>query len=1833
MADGFNFGFSDTPEQAPQTPAQPVQSGGFDFGFSQDAPSIEPQRYHAPKSLGEEIQDKGFLSGVGSWMRDDGSTVLKRHDGQTLQSGDGGETWEPYKPMEGDYQSKKGGPIVNIIAAGQKPGTITHHNPIVPLPGEDFQGTMKRAVEAGKRVTPEQIKEEGEEDLMNAPGTMATAASLGAVGPVVYGGAKGVSVLKQAIVGGDSQILGHPENMMTPESRKAHPYWAGALETIGGLSTPEMASMMIGGGALNKLPGPAAKIASRLVSGGFGITMLANAVKNVPELWDAMRGTGRYEDMSDDDRESIAKNLMFHITADAAMGAQAAEHGATGTSTPLTEYGEAADMMASKAARAISEGVKKVPAATINSIGSMLGRTSDFDTAIKRSSKIPSKQVAAHMDKIANVREDLQSIMNDNPSIESPKNFADKINEHIQSNENALQKKAGATKGSDEPVVPGITQRLIDRLDKFFDDNKGLYGDTSDVLDAKKRILEGILQSRNGQHLQEPNLFEAENVRRRFSRDAKPQFATNATPTTDAYKAGALEAASELRDAIDESYSAKNVDGVQDFRTKEANLIDIRDRLYDAQDKAEKAGEGSVFGSLTKKIGVPSTVVAIALGHPVGALATGAAVLGDQIAQNLTNPNVNVRRAAQLAARNPQARTTVPVERTDTPIHGILASHYGEPVGKSTYHELEGRFMAEIAGKGQRGIPLESDEKKILTQLNDAKIQENQAQKKLQEETRKNIPPVKHATLPEDHEDVHPVEGKLHDNMGTQEALVHGLAKAHVGAERGIDLADGITTENGASTPIDWTSFIGEDGKIDPEKVKGRAADLAATYVAGRVANDLWHGIPFTENKGLNDDITVLKAGLRSAGFSGADVSKMVAQAVDDATTSLSRPNVREIMEQHAQVREPGLDDKHHFSPERLEQVIQDLKQPEVKGKSNAKGKSPAGKPSGTDAGVLGPGEKAGAGTEVKPKEGDSAKLRQEAKGPAEGKGAGVRTNEPAKPAEASEPGAGKLNPEEPEDLITSERQSPLKRDYQVEVIDQAGESKTETIPGFSGKDALKTAQKKFPGKASYVVDHPEAEPENPSTKYTVPTGKTLSMPESDRPETHTMRHELGHAMVGLREGMEPRGMYRHTHTEMPRGTRAAVSWSTKDLIDPGTRRIKADKLPGVLRNVMGGIAADEAFNDLPRSANINFDVRRAGGDGSQGYQMLRAAGYDHDNAIDVLHRSIDQAKEYLTNQHVSDIIKENEGSREPGLSRQYHYSPDRFKQMHLEAQRRINAEPGIDNGAVSGEGSEGRTADVAGREGGGQEAPGTAVPQSLAAEKIRDAAEKAADTKGEGFSFNPKTGETPTTGHMVETIPEAGKSFDHPPTADEIRQYVADNKETLDKHPELHVGGYRNTLGISGRYADEDIAHTAAKKLDQISRYDLEKGKEVETGGTGKTTSFPDYPIEQRLADLSESHGLNTAELKQKSPKGSTVPLMENPLKIKGTGEAERVSTLDVAKALNKYTTKKLPALEIGKAEPAEQVERAKSIAEDEAKYQLHQNNSGKAWYTTDIGVHDDVLQRLRPELKDPAKMSLFKMSEAVLSSGQKPYQNLKAAIKAWDHYNETGEFPATNPNTGKSWGPRGAAAYGNAMQSINKLIQERGEKGASDWLLSEHPVSELRQYNKLGISGKQQDSKLGAMILGEKRGPFAQNLHGIESAFTADMWVSRTWNRWMGTLDTRPTPDGDTSSDAPKNNTERKLMSQSFEETAKKLNLTTSSLQAILWYYEQGLYDVHGSKKESWSFADAAKRVEKEHGEAEKQDQGNMFGEQAPAPKPTAPAGQVHALDFMKLLGGSKK
>ncbi len=510
----------------------------------------------------------------------------------------------------------------------------------------------------------------------------------------------------------------------------------------------------------------------------------------------------------------------------------------------------------------------------------------------------------------------------------------------------------------------------------------------------------------------------------------------------------------------------------------------------------------------------------------------------------------------------------------------------------------------------------------------------------------------------------------------------------------------------------------------------------------------------------------------------------------------------------------------------------------------------------------------------------------------------------------------------------------------------------------------------------------------------------------------------------------------------------------------------------------------------------------------------------------------------------------------------------------------------------------------------------------------------KAEATKGEGFSYHPGTGEAPTDGYMVETHLDRGQQYDHPPTAEDIRAFTEKNKDILSKNPDLYVGGYKNTLGISERLTDQAAAEDLGKKTNQISIYDVKNGKEIPTGGTGEVLQPQD---------------LEKSNVAKKTPKGSSVPLMENPLPVKGTMEGGEVGTLDVAKALNKFSRDKNPVLEPG-SEPKEMVDRAKKIAEDEAKYQLAQSKTGTEWYTKEMKDHDKVLQDLRPELAGgemtdsvpdhPVKLTLFKAAEAILSSGQKPYANVKSALRAWDAYNETGEFPRSNPAAGKegmSWGPRNVNAYGNAFDNLNRLIAEKGEKGAADWLLDEHPVSELKDYKK-EVGGKKGDMEAGAKILGEKRGPFMQNLHGIESKFTADMWVSRTWNRWMGTLDLDPRIEAKgkmtSESDVPRNNAERGLMKESFEKTASKLGLTTSSLQAVLWYYEQALYRAHGLPVESWSFSDAAKRVAGEHNAVpESQQTGFNFGanegEKSPTPQvPTKNPNAVHAFNFLDAI-----
>ena len=101
---------------------------------------------------------------------------------------------------------------------------------------------------------------------------------------------------------------------------------------------------------------------------------------------------------------------------------------------------------------------------------------------------------------------------------------------------------------------------------------------------------------------------------------------------------------------------------------------------------------------------------------------------------------------------------------------------------------------------------------------------------------------------------------------------------------------------------------------------------------------------------------------------------------------------------------------------------------------------------------------------------------------------------------------------------------------------------------------------------------------------------------------------------LGQNEGLTQKGMISSSHPDAHSDTRAGVQWSGQDLYD-NARRIRPEKRASVLNMMMGGIAADEAFNDVPRAANHNFGLL-AGGDGTQAYNILRQAGFTHEAAL-----------------------------------------------------------------------------------------------------------------------------------------------------------------------------------------------------------------------------------------------------------------------------------------------------------------------------------------------------------------------------------------------------------------------------------------------------------------------------------------------------------------------------------------------------------------------------------------------------------------------------------------
>lgn len=171
--------------------------------------------------------------------------------------------------------------------------------------------------------------------------------------------------------------------------------------------------------------------------------------------------------------------------------------------------------------------------------------------------------------------------------------------------------------------------------------------------------------------------------------------------------------------------------------------------------------------------------------------------------------------------------------------------------------------------------------------------------------------------------------------------------------------------------------------------------------------------------------------------------------------------------------------------------------------------------------------------------------------------------------------------------------------------------------------------------------------------------------------------------------------------------------------------------------------------------------------------------------------------------------------------------------------------------------------------------------------------------------------------------------------------------------------------------------------------------------------------------------------------------------------------------------------------------------------------------------------------------------------------------------------------------------------LEKLEKLYADLGSIDAVvKWLETPHPIAELRKYNESvpdvngkgpGKTNKQYDpnknaegERNGAFIFGEKIGSFYQNMIGIGETITMDLWWSRTWNRYMGTMINTVSGKKEIQ-EVPRSDRERNIMREAVKMVAEDLNLQVSELQAAIWYFEQELWTKSGNESPSYSYVTA--------------------------------------------------
>ena len=280
---------------------------------------------------------------------------------------------------------------------------------------------------------------------------------------------------------------------------------------------------------------------------------------------------------------------------------------------------------------------------------------------------------------------------------------------------------------------------------------------------------------------------------------------------------------------------------------------------------------------------------------------------------------------------------------------------------------------------------------------------------------------------------------------------------------------------------------------------------------------------------------------------------------------------------------------------------------------------------------------------------------------------------------------------------------------------------------------------------------------------------------------------------------------------------------------------------------------------------------------------------------------------------------------------------------------------------------------------------------------------------------------------------------------------------------------------------------------------------------------------------------------------------------------------------------------------------------AKKDFDYQIKQQVTGLDWYDGDIKETMKLLDEVNPKFKnnqDAKDLTVF--LTAILSSGTSVGQDITAATKVVDNYLNTGTVASKNPfsvytkkeaekfgKPEKAGEPKAWTAQTNtkALEFANSFIQDKGLRPFLDFLHTPTTRREASQiaekYGLKPFSGKKDEQIVGANLFGPKIGKFMKNMMGMEGdEVVADIWFTRMMDRHSGNM-FKMEAGKKNQNKTPRNVAEMQRNQKFVEDLSSLTGYNKRDIQAVLWYFEQGLYTKLGVKSEPKGYSDAIKSI----------------------------------------------